>query len=60
MDPDDGYVEGAQINLFDLRGRYYFKEEQARLHSLRLIDIFSLATRDKFFRPVSWKVNTGA
>lgn len=59
MDPDDGYVEGAQINFFDLRGRYYFREEQVRLQSLRLIDIFSLATRDKFFRPVSWKVNTG-
>ncbi len=59
MDPDEGYVEGAQINFFDLRGRYYFNEEKARLQSLRLIDIFSLATRDKFFQPVSWKVNTG-
>src|SRR3990172_1103109 len=59
MDPDGGYVEGAQINFFDLRGRYYFNEEKARLQSFRLIDIVSLATRDKFFQPVSWKVNTG-
>ncbi len=59
MDPDNGYVEGAQINFFDLRGRYYFNEEKVRLQSFRLIDIFSLATRDKFFQPVSWKVNTG-
>ena len=59
MDPDGGYVEGAQINFFDLRGRYYFNEDKARLQSFRLIDIVSLATRDKFFQPVSWKVNTG-
>jgi hypothetical protein len=59
MDPDGGYVEGAQINFFDLRGRYYFNEEKARLQSFRVIDILSLATRDKFFQPVSWKVNTG-
>lgn len=59
MDPDGGYVEGAQINFFDLCGRYYFNEEKARLQSFRLIDIFSLATRNKFFQPVSWKVNVG-
>lgn len=59
MDPDDGYVEGAQINFFDLRGRYYFKQESLKLHSLRLLDIVSLAPRDEFFKPISWKITTG-
>lgn len=59
FDPDEGYVEGSQINFFDIRARYYFREEEARLQNFRLIDIVSLAPRDKFFKPVSWKVTTG-
>ncbi len=59
LDPDDGYIEGAQINFMDLQGRYYFKENSLRLQRLRFIDIISLAPRDAFFKPVSWKVNTG-
>lgn len=59
LDPDDGYIEGAQINFIDVRGRYYFKENALRLQRLRLIDIVSLGPRDVFFKPVSWKVNTG-
>jgi len=59
LDPDEGYVEGAQINFFDIRGRYYPSEGQLKLHSFRLLDIFSLAPRDAFFKPVSWKVTTG-
>ena len=59
MDPDQGYVEGAQINFFDLRGRYYPESNSLRLQSFRLLDILSLAPRDRFFLPVSWKVTTG-
>lgn len=59
LDPDDGYIEGAQVNFFDLRGRYYFKEDSLRLESLRFIDIVSLSPWNTFFKPVSWKVNTG-
>ena len=59
MDPDAGYVEGAQINFFDLRARYYPEDDSLRFQSLRLLDILSLAPRDRFFLPVSWKVTTG-
>jgi len=59
LDPDEGYTEGAQINFFDISGRYYFKEDSLKLQRLRLIDIVSLSPRDAFFKPVSWKVNTG-
>lgn len=59
LDRDDGYVEGAAINFFDLSARYYFPENRARLQSLHFIDIFSIAPRDRFFKPVSWKMLTG-
>ena len=59
LDPDAGYSEGAQINFFDVSGRYYFRENRLRLQGLRFIDIVSLSPRTKFFKPVSWKVNTG-
>jgi hypothetical protein len=59
FDPDGGYIEGAQINFMDVCGRYYFRENALKLQRLRFIDIVSLAPRDAFFKPVSWKVNTG-
>jgi hypothetical protein len=59
LDPDEGYTKGAQINFFDMSGRYYFKEDSLKLQRFRLIDIVSLSPRDAFFKPVSWKVNTG-
>jgi hypothetical protein len=59
LDPDEGFSEGAQINFFNARGRYYFREDRLRLQSLRFIDIVSFSPRTKFFKPVSWKVSTG-
>jgi hypothetical protein len=59
MDPAEGYVEGAQINFFDLRARYYPGDKSVKLQSWRLLDILSLAPRDRFFSPVSWKVVVG-
>jgi hypothetical protein len=59
LDPDEGYTEGAQINFFDISGRYYYKEDSLKLQRFRFIDIVSLSPRDVFFKPVSWKVNTG-
>ena len=59
LDQDDGYIEGAQINFMDVRGRYYFRDDALVLQRLRFIDIISLSPRDAFFKPVSWKVNTG-
>jgi hypothetical protein len=59
LDPDDGYIEGSQINFMDVQVRYYFPEDALILQRLRFIDIISLSPRDAFFKPVSWKVNTG-
>lgn len=59
LDADEGYSEGAQVNFFNVRGRYYFHEDRLRLQSLRFIDIVSFSPRTKFFKPISWKVSTG-
>jgi uncharacterized protein DUF4105 len=59
LDPDEGYIEGAEIRFFDLSGRYYFKENRVRLQKLHFIDIVSLSPRDNIFQPTSWKMSTG-
>ncbi len=59
LDADGGYVAGSQIDFLNAVGRYYPKDERLRLHRLDLVHIVSLAARDAFFRPVSWKVYAG-
>jgi hypothetical protein len=59
MDPDAGYTRGAQIDFSTVKGRYYPLEHSFKLQSLLPVDIISLAPRDLFFQPYSWKVNGG-
>jgi hypothetical protein len=59
MDNDNGYLEGAQLVFGDFALRYYPRYHKLTLDSLDVIDIFSLAPRDKFFHPISWKIKTG-
>ena len=59
LDADGGYTAGSQIDFLNAVGRYYPKDERLRLHRLDLVHIVSLAGRDAFFRPVSWKVYGG-
>jgi len=59
LDPDQGYLRGAQIKFFDTVVRYFTESETLQLKSLHIVDILSIAPRDKFFRPISWKVTTG-
>ena len=59
MDPDDGYIPGAQINFGDAAVRVYPENDHVQLQRLHFIDILSLSPRNLFFEPLSWKVNTG-
>lgn len=59
MDTDDGYLQGAQIEFANIAMRYYPGKERVELNTLDLISILSLSPRDRFFRPISWKVKTG-
>ncbi len=57
-DNKDGFLQGAQINIGNVKIR---AEENVglRLYQLDFVDIFSLTPKNKFFNPLSWKVNTG-
>jgi hypothetical protein len=59
LDPDAGYTKGAQINFASVSGRYYPQQQSFKLQSFHPVDIISLAPRDLFFHPYSWKVNGG-
>ncbi len=58
LDDDAGYVRGAQIEFFDIRLRRY-GADRPRLESFTPVDIFSVAPRDEFFQPRSWRVSGG-
>jgi hypothetical protein len=57
-DPDEGFAKGLQIEFADLSLRAYNNGE-TRLERLDLIDIASLSPRDRFFKPLSYKIATG-
>lgn len=59
LDPLPGYARGAQINFLDFRGRYFFDNNDLELDKFTVIDILSLTPRDRFFKPLSWGVDTG-
>ncbi len=59
LDPDHGFLPGAQIKFFDTGVRYTMADDTFRLTTLHIVDILSIAPRDRFFKPISWKVNVG-
>ncbi|BCR03439.1 hypothetical protein DESUT3_05080 [Desulfuromonas versatilis] len=59
LDADQGYLAGSQIDFTNLVLRYYPRRAKLELHALDLVSIVSLSPRHRFFRPVSWKVETG-
>lgn len=59
LDPDQGYIRGAQIKFLETALRYAPEHERFWLKSMHLVDIVSTAPRDRFFTPLSWKVAAG-
>lgn len=59
LDNGDGYVEDTQIDFMHVNLRYDLNERRLRLHRLLILDIASIAPRDIFFRPLSWKATMG-
>jgi hypothetical protein len=59
MDADAGYLAGSQIDFANVALRYYPERHRLELHAFDLINIVSLSPRHPFFKPVSWKVETG-
>jgi len=58
-DPDFINNQGAQLEIGDLRGRYYPEDDRFALRQLDIIDIVSLTPVDAYFKPISWLANTG-
>lgn len=57
LDPQAGYEDGAQIDFLDLTFRHW-NSGSTRLESLVPVSIVSLAPRNRFIKPVSWKIRT--
>ena len=51
--------DGNQIQFFNTKLRYYEEDRKFVLENLSFVDIMSVSARDRFFKPYSWKVNTG-
>jgi hypothetical protein len=59
MDPEEGYVRGAQTEFFDLAVRDYSNGIGARVEEFTPLRIVSISPRSDFFQPLSWKIDTG-
>jgi len=59
LDMDYIHQQGAQIEFGDARLRYFFSNHRFQLQQIDIIDIISISGRDAFFKPLSWKVDTG-
>jgi hypothetical protein len=57
LDPEEGYVRGAEINFFNLTLRQFENSDSLKLESFVPIEIVSISPRDRFFKPLSWKIN---
>jgi len=57
-DNEEGFLQGAQINMGSLQIRAE-ENESISLYKLDIIDIFSLAPRTPFFKPMAWRIYTG-
>lgn len=58
LDPIEGYLPGAQIQMGNLNLRQY-EDEDLRVEQFTLIDILSLSTRNNFVKPTAWRISTG-
>lgn len=50
---------GIQLQLLNFDFRYYKKTETTRLEKFDFFSAVSLTPGDRFFKPLSWKVDTG-
>lgn len=58
LDAQGGYTAGAHINFMDLTLNFNPKTDKAKLESLHILDIISLAPMGKLFKSPSWHLRT--
>jgi hypothetical protein len=59
LDPEGGYVRGAQIEFLDLALRRYANDQGPRVEEFKPVDIVSISPRNDFFQTLSWKIDVG-
>jgi hypothetical protein len=59
LDPEAGYVHGAQIEFFDFAVRDYSGGVGTRLEDFTPVRIVSIPPRNEFFQSTSWRVDVG-
>lgn len=59
MDPESGYIRGAQIEYLNAVLRRESASGTVRLEKVNVVDIVSLAPRDTLLKPGSWRINFG-
>lgn len=58
LDKPQGYLAGAQLEMFDAEFRWY-ESESLRLQKIDLLDIRSWSEKNALFIPKSWQVKLG-
>jgi hypothetical protein len=58
MDPQQGYLDGAEIEFFSLRAKH-FENDKLALEEFFPVKILSLAPIEGFRTPLSWKIAGG-
>jgi len=59
LDPGTGYADGAEIRFLELALRSYGSGQPVEFTRLDIVRILSLSPRDRFFRPLSWRIEAG-
>lgn len=59
IDDGSGFEKNSEISFFDTELRYYFDREKLDLQKFDFVRIKSLATRNSFFKPISFSILFG-
>lgn len=59
LDPQPGFLPGAEVVFFDLVLRYYEDSSLLNLESLTVVQVESISPRNRFFEPLSWRFDIG-
>ncbi len=59
VDPEAGYLRGAEIDFLDLELRRYAGDSAPIIDSLTAVGIRSLSPRNELFKPLSWRLGGG-
>ncbi len=57
LDPQGGFVRGAQLEFLNAAVRYYPSKDKVSLERIGFVDILSAVPHGRLLKPFSWKAN---